>query len=61
MTKQESMTKARAIRTLRAKNSIQSAINMLKLYDTKITVRAIANEAKISITTVQKYLKDFSI
>jgi AcrR family transcriptional regulator len=57
MTKTQSMAKARAIRTQRVKDRIQSAINVLTLYgDVKITIRAIAEEAGVSKTTVQKYL-----
>jgi len=58
MTKTESMSKARAIRTQRTKDKIQSAVNILRLYgDRKITVRAISEESGVSKTTVQKYWK----
>lgn len=57
MTKAQSMAKARAIKTQRVKDKIQSAINVLTLYgDVKITVRAISEEAGVSKTTVQKYI-----
>ncbi len=58
MTKAESMSRARAIRTQRTKDKIQSAINILRLYgDRKITVRAISEESGVSKTTVQKHWK----
>lgn len=57
MTKAQSMAKARAIKTQRVKDKIQSAINVLTLYgDVKITVRAISLESGVSKTTVQKYI-----
>jgi AcrR family transcriptional regulator len=56
MTKAQSMAKARAIKTQRVKDRIQSAINILNLYGKKTTIRAIAEEAGVSKTTVQKYL-----
>ncbi len=52
------MSRARAIRTQRTKDKIQSAINILRLYgDRKITVRAISEESGVSKTTVQKHWK----
>ncbi len=58
MTKPEMMKRARAIRTQRTKDKIQSAVNILRLYgDRKITVRAISEESGVSKTTVQKYYK----
>lgn len=57
MTKAQSMAKARAIKTQRVKDKIQSAINVLTLYgDVKITIRAISSESGVSKTTVQKYI-----
>lgn len=57
MTKAQSMAKARAIKTQRVKDKIQSAINVLTLYgDVKITIRAISDESGVSKTTVQKYI-----
>jgi AcrR family transcriptional regulator len=56
MTKIQSIAKARAIKTQRAKDKVQGAINILKLYGTKPTIRAIAEESGVSKTTVQKYL-----
>ncbi len=53
----EGIAKARAIRTKRIKSKIQTAINVLKMYGTKITVRAVSEEAGVSTTTAQKYLK----
>lgn len=55
MTRAEAVAKARVIKTKRAKAKIQSAINVLNLYGTKLTVRAIAEEAGVSKNTVQKY------
>lgn len=55
MTRAEAVAKARAIKTKRVKAKIQSAINVLNLYGAKITIRAIAEEAGVSKTTVQKY------
>ncbi len=57
MTRSKAIEKARAIKTQRVKDKIQSAINVLNLYgDVKITVRAIAEESGVSKTTVQKYI-----
>lgn len=56
MTRSESIKKARAIRTRRVKDKIQNAVNILRLYGKKTTVRAVAEEASVSTTTVQKYL-----
>lgn len=53
----EAMEKARAIKTQRTKDKIISAINVLKLYGKKETIRAIAEESGVSKTTVQKYIK----
>lgn len=55
MTRAEAVAKARAIKTKRVKAKIQSAINVLSMYGTKLTVRAIAEEAGVSKTTVQSY------
>lgn len=55
MNRSEAIKKARAIKTQRVKDKIQGAINVLNLYGTKLTVRAIAEEAGVSKTTVQKY------
>ena len=52
----EAMEKARAIKTQRVKDKINGAINVLKLYGKKITIRAISEESGVSKTTVQKYL-----
>lgn len=61
MTRAEAVAKARAIKTKRVKTKIQSAINILNLYNTKLTVRAIAEEAGVSKNTVQKYTNDKNI
>lgn len=58
MSRIEGMAKARAIKSERVKAKIQGAINVLKLYGTKITVRAVAEEAGIGTATAQKYLKE---
>lgn len=55
-TRVEAMAKARAIKTQRVKDKIQSAINILNLYGAKITIRAISSESGVSTSTVQKYL-----
>jgi predicted transcriptional regulator len=55
-TRSESIIKARAIKTQRVKDKIIGAINILKLYGKKPTIRAIAEESGVSKTTVQKYL-----
>lgn len=55
MTRAEAVAKARAAKTKRVKTKIQSAINVLTMYGAKQTVRAIADEAGVSKTTVQKY------
>lgn len=55
-TRKEAIKKARTIKTERVKNKIQSAVNILNLYGTKITVRAVAEESGVSTSTVQKYL-----
>lgn len=55
MNRSEAIKKARAIKTQRVKDKIQGAINVLNLYGKKLTVRAIAEEAGVSKTTVQKY------
>lgn len=58
MSRIEGMAKARAIKSERVKAKIQGAINVLKLYGTKITVRSVAEEAGIGTATAQKYLKE---
>lgn len=52
----EALERARAIKTQRAKNKIIGAMNILKLYGKKPTVRAISLESGVSKTTVQKYI-----
>lgn len=56
-TREEAIKKARAIKTKRVQNNIQSAINILTLYGAKITVRSVAKESGVSTSTIQKYLK----
>lgn len=58
MSRQDGIAKARAIKTARAKGKIQTAINVLMLYNAKLTVRAIADEAGVSKNTVQKYMNN---
>lgn len=58
MSRIEGAAKATAIRQARVKAKIQGAINVLRLYGTKITVRAVAEEACIGTATAQKYLKE---
>lgn len=56
-TRSESIKRARDIKTQRAKDKIIGAMNILKLYGKKPTIRAIAEESGVSKTTVQKYMK----
>jgi len=58
MSRVQGAAKATAIRQAKVKGKIQTAINVLKLYGSKITVRALAEEAGISTATAQKYLKE---
>lgn len=58
MSRTEGAKKATAIRQERVKGKIQTAINVLRLYGVKITAKAIAEEAKVSEPTAQKYLKE---
>ncbi len=58
MSRVKGMAKARAIKSERVKAKIQGAINVLKLYGIKITVRSVAEEAGIGTATAQKYLKE---
>jgi len=58
MSRIEGAAKARAILEIQTKGKIQTAINVLKLYGTKITVRSLAEEAGISKSTAQKYLNE---
>ena len=55
-TRSESIKRARDIKTQRAKDKIIGAMNILKLYGKKPTIRAIAEEAGVSKRRVQKYL-----
>lgn len=57
MGRTEGIAKARAVKTVRVKGKIQTAINILTMYGTKITVRAVSDEAGVSAATSQKYLK----
>lgn len=61
MTRTEAMGKARAVKTERVKAKIQGAINILRLYGTKITAKAVAEEAQIALGTAQKYVKELKI
>jgi AcrR family transcriptional regulator len=54
-TRLQSLERARAIKTQRVKDKIIGARNILQLYGKKLTIRAIAEEAGVSKTTVQKY------
>lgn len=58
MSRIEGMAKARAIKSERVRAKIQGAINVLRLYGAKITVRSVAEEAGIGTATAQKYLKE---
>lgn len=58
MSRAEGAAKATAIRQERVKGKIQTAINVLRMYGVKITAKAIAEEAKVSEPTAQKYLKE---
>lgn len=57
MTRSEAMAKAREVKSERVKSKIQGAINILRLYGKKITADAVAQEAGISRSTSQKYIK----
>ncbi len=59
MSRKKGIEKARAIRSVQVKGKIQSAVNILRLYNEKITIRSVAKESNVSPTTVAKYLKDF--
>lgn len=58
MSRIEGAAKARAKLEIQTRGKIQTAINVLKLYGTKITVRSLAEEAGISKSTAQKYLNE---
>jgi len=58
MSRIEGAAKARAILEIQTKGKIQTAINVLKLYGIKITVRSLAEEAGVSKSTAQKYLNE---
>ena len=53
--KTESAKKATEIRSKRAKEKINNAINLLKLENKKITLYSIAKTAGVSYNTVKKY------
>jgi uncharacterized membrane protein YheB (UPF0754 family) len=50
--------KATKIRQNTAKEKIMNAVNMMRLFNKKITVYAVAKEANVSYNTASKY-KDF--
>ena len=58
MSRIQGAAKARLILEAQTKGKIQTAINVLRLYGSKITVRSLAEEAGISTATAQKYLKE---
>jgi len=58
MSRIEGAAKARAKLQIQTRGKILTAINILSLYGTKITVRSLAEEAGISTSTAQKYLKE---
>lgn len=58
MSRIEGAAKARAKLEIQTRGKIQTAINVLRLYGTKITVRSLAEEAGISKSTSQKYLNE---
>lgn len=47
--------KATKIRQNTAKEKIMNAVNMMRLFDKKITVYSVAKEAKVSYNTASKY------
>jgi len=53
--------KATDVRTQRAKEKMQNAINILRMENKKITVYSIAKTANISYSTVKKYIDLFQI
>lgn len=52
--------KARKIREQKIKEKIQGAINVLRLYGDRISVRSVAKQAEVSTTTAAKYLKNIN-
>lgn len=57
MTRKEAAKKASDARAERSKVKIDMAINIITKESRKLTVRALAEVAEVSITTAQKYLK----
>jgi beta-phosphoglucomutase-like phosphatase (HAD superfamily) len=56
--KQRAVKKATATRSVKAKEKIENAINVLRLENKDITVYAVAKAAKVSYNTSRKY-EDF--
>ena len=54
--KKESAKRASKIKTDRAKEKIQNAINLLRLQGDEITAYKVAKTAKVSYNTAKKYL-----
>jgi len=61
MTRQEAAKVATQTRMARVQAKIEQAINLLKMENKKITVRAVADFAQISTKTAQKYLKELRL
>lgn len=55
--KTKSVTKATRVRSQKAKEKVENAINLLRLEDKKINANAIATLANIHYSTASKYLK----
>ena len=58
MTRQEAARVATQTRMARVQAKIEQAINLLKMENKKITVRAVAEFAQVGHTTAAKYLKE---
>lgn len=59
--KQRATKKATEVRTDKAKEKIQNAINLLQLENKAITHYSISQTAGVSFNTVKKYLPDIDI
>jgi len=56
--KRTAMAKATAVREDKAKRKIESALNMMRLLGVKINKSQLAEKAKVSRVTLNKYWKD---
>lgn len=60
LTDKKSKATAKATKTRQdmAKKKIETAVNMMRMFNQKITIYSVAKEAKVSYNTASKY-KDF--